>query len=359
MPKVYRYPRSGIIIEARSRYWVLSGKSRRRHFLKQEYYLKVIRWGIIGCGSVTEVKSGPGFQKANHSELVAVMRRDAAKAKDYAQRHQVPKHYQDSQQLIQDPDVDAVYIATPPHLHHDYVLEVASAGKPVYVEKPMALNTKQCQAMITACEQANIPLYVAYYRRALPRFLSIKSLLETGAIGKVRAVTITYTRPFNHDPEQPLPWRVIPEISGGGFFMDLACHTLDYLDFMLGPIVKVNGHCANQSNAYPAEDAVCASFVFASGVQGTGLWSFNSFERQDRTEIIGSKGKLIFSSFGTEPVQLITKTGEQKFPIDNPEHVQQPLIQTIVNQLNGIGQCTSTGTSAARTAWVMDQILQS
>ncbi len=326
---------------------------------KLEYYLKVIRWGIIGCGSVTEVKSGPGFQKAKHSELVAVMRRDAAKAKDYALRHHVPKHYQDSQKLIQDPDVDAIYIATPPHLHHDYVLEVASAGKPVYVEKPMALNTKQCQAMITACEQKNVPLYVAYYRRTLPRFLTIKSLLETGAIGKVRAVTVTYNHLFNYDPKQPLPWRVIPEISGGGFFMDLACHTLDYLDFMLGPIVKARGHSGNQSNKYLAEDTVSASFVFARGVQGTGLWSFSSFERQDRTEIIGNKGKLVFSSFGTEPVQLITKGRKQNFPIDNPAHVQQPLIQTIVNQLNGIGQCPSTGVSAARTAWVMDQILQS
>ncbi len=320
--------------------------------------MKVIGWGIIGCGQVTEVKSGPGFQKASHSELVAVMRRDADKAKDYAQRHHVSKHYQDSQELIHDKNVDAVYIATPPNLHHDYVLDIASAGKPVYVEKPMALNLKQCQAMITACNQANVPLYVAYYRRALPRFLAIKSLLETGAIGKVRAVTITYTRPFNRNPDQPLNWRVIPEISGGGFFMDLACHTLDYLDFMLGPIVKVNGHSGNQTNEYPAEDTVSASFVFASGIHGTGLWSFNSFDRQDRTEIIGNKGKLVFSSFGTEPVQLITKGREEKFPIDNPEHVQQPLIQTIVNQLNGIGQCPSTGVSAARTAWVMEKILQ-
>ena len=319
--------------------------------------MKVIRWGIIGCDQVTEIKSGPGFQKASHSKLVAVMRRDAALAKDYAQRHGVPKYYQDSQELIHDPNVDAVYIATPPHRHHDYVLEVAAAGKPMYVEKPMALDAKQCRSMISACEKADIPLFVAYYRRALPRFLKIKSLLEAGAIGEVHAVTVIFTRPFNHDPEKPLPWRVVSEISGGGFFMDLACHTLDYLDFMLGPIVKANGHSGNQAGEYTAEDTVSASFVFASGVQGTGLWSFNSFERQDRTEIIGSEGKLVFSSFGTEPVQLTTKDGEHQFPINNPEHVQQPLIQTIVNQLNGIGQCPSTGVSAARTAWVMDQIL--
>ena len=172
---------------------------------------------MIGCGQVAEIKSGPGFQKASHSELIAVMRRDLTKAKDYAQRHHVAKYYSDSQQLINAPDVDAVYIATPPHLHHDYVLEVASVGKPVYVEKPMALNVQQCESMIKACELANVPLFVAYYRRTLPRFLKIKSLLETGVIGDVRAVTVTFTRPFNHDPDQPLPWRVIPEIAGGGF----------------------------------------------------------------------------------------------------------------------------------------------
>jgi len=319
--------------------------------------LKVIRWGIIGCGQVTEVKSGPGFQKASHSELVAVMRRNAELAKDYANRHGVRKYYQDSQELIYDQDVDAVYIATPPHLHHDYVLQVAAAGKPVYVEKPMALDAKQCQSMIAACEHAGVPLFVAYYRRALPRFLKIKSLLDAGAIGEIRAVTVAFTRPFKHDPEQLLPWRVIPEISGGGFFMDLACHTLDYLDFMLGPIVKANGHSGNQAGEYSAEDTVSASFVFASGVQGTGLWSFNSFERQDRTEIVGTEGKLVFSSFGTEPILLKTREGKNEIIVDHPEHVQQPLIQSIVNQLNGLGQCPSTGISAIRTAWVMGQII--
>ncbi len=320
--------------------------------------METIRWGIIGCGLVTEVKSGPGFQKASNSELLAVMRRDVALGKDYAKRHGVPKFYENREQLINDPNIDAIYIATPPHLHHDYVLEVAAVGKPVYVEKPMALNATECQSMITACEQAGVPLFVAFYRRALPRFKKIKSVLDAGDIGEIRAVTVTFTRPYKHDPAEQLPWRVIPEIAGGGFFMDLACHTLDYLDFMLGPIAKVQGYKGNQGSDYPAEDTVSGSFVFDSGVQGTGIWNFNCFERQDRTEIIGTEGKLVFSTFGTEPIQLTTQQGHQQFSVDHPEHIQQPLIQTMVNQLNGVGQCPSTGTSAARTAWVMDQMLQ-
>ena len=140
--------------------------------------MKSVRWGIIGCGDVTEVKSGPGFQKARNSELVAVMRRNAKLAEDYAIRHGVSRWYDNADALIHDPGVDAVYIATPPDSHKDYALAVARAGKPAYVEKPMALNYSECLAMIQAFEQAGVPLFTAFYRRALPRFLKIKSMLD-------------------------------------------------------------------------------------------------------------------------------------------------------------------------------------
>src|SRR5688500_4072884 len=103
-----------------------------------------IRWGIIGCGDVTEVKSGPGFQKARGSALVAVMRRDRAKAEDFARRHGVPRAYTDAEALIADPDVDAVYIATPPSSHRALALQVAAARKPCLVEKPMAMTHDEC-----------------------------------------------------------------------------------------------------------------------------------------------------------------------------------------------------------------------
>jgi Oxidoreductase family, NAD-binding Rossmann fold len=149
--------------------------------------MRTIRWGIIGCGDVTEVKSGPGFQKANHSRLVAVMRRTGELARDYARRHGVPRWYDNAEALINDPEVDAVYIATPPVAHKDYTLLCARAGKPVYVEKPMALNYQECQFMLRACRAAGLPLFVAYYRRALPRFLKVKQLIDTHAIGEVRS----------------------------------------------------------------------------------------------------------------------------------------------------------------------------
>ncbi|MDQ3249942.1 MAG: Gfo/Idh/MocA family oxidoreductase [Chloroflexota bacterium] len=319
--------------------------------------MKTIRWGIVGCGDVTEVKSGPGFQKAEHSALVAVMRRNGALAQDYAHRHGVPKWYDDAQALIDDPDVDAVYIATPPYAHYAYTLAAAKAGKPVYVEKPMAMNFAECQAMIAACQAAGVPLWVAYYRRCLPRFLKLKELIDSGAVGALRTVTVTFYRRWR--PAQPnnLPWRVLPEIAGGGLFVDLAAHTLDYLDYFLGPIDRVEGYATNQAGYYPAEDVVTGSFVFQSGVQGVGVWSFSSFANLDQTEIVGDAGKLTFTSFTTDPIRLTTASGVTDFAVEEPTHVQQPLIQTIISELNGIGCCPSTGTSAARTTWVMDQML--
>ena len=320
--------------------------------------MKTIRWGIIGCGNVTEVKSGPGLQKATGSALVAVMRRDAALAKDYAARHGVARWYDDAEQLINDPEVDAVYIATPPNAHADYTKAVAAAGKPVYVEKPMALNHAECLAMVESCQVAGVPLWVAYYRRRLPRFLKVKELIDSGAIGNVRTATVTFYRNWTPPADGTLPWRVDPAIAGGGFFVDLASHTFDYLDYFLGPIVQVEGHAANVAGHYQAEDTVVCSFAFASGAHGVGLWNFASYDHLDQTEIIGDQGKLTFSSFGTEPVRLTTRAGVTDFPEPTPPHVQQPLIQTIVDELNGVGQCPSTGVSAARTTWVMDQLLQ-
>jgi predicted dehydrogenase len=321
--------------------------------------MKTIRWGIIGCGDVTEVKSGPGLQKAKNSSLVAVMRRNGDLARDYAQRHNVPKWYNDGEALINDPEVDAVYIATPPYAHKEYTLMSARAGKPVYVEKPMALNYDDCLAMIEACRAAGVPLLVAYYRRRLDRFLKVKELVEDNAIGPVRAVTITLYQRNPASPPDQLNWRFDPAIGGGGKFVDLGCHILDFLDYVLGPIRRVQGKAANQGKHYPAEDIVTAAFEFESGVQGVGLWFFTGFREVDQTEIIGVKGKISFSSFDDRPLVLTTNEGVTEFDLPFPPHVQQPLIQTVVDQLNGVGQCPSTGESAARTNWVMDQILES
>jgi len=321
--------------------------------------MRTIGWGMIGCGDVTEVKSGPGFQKAEHSRLVAVMRRNGDMAKDYARRHGVPKWYDTADALIADPEVDAVYIATPPYAHKPYTLMAARAGKPVYVEKPMAMNFAECRAMLEACRDANVPLLVAYYRRALDRFLKVKQIVQTGEIGQPRAVTIALHRPHVPLPPGVTDWRVDPAVAGGGRFVDMACHTLDFLDYVLGPIRTAQGVATNQAKHHPAEDIVAAAFEFSSGVEGVGLWWFASPTSMDRTEILGTLGRVTFSTFDETPILIQIGGQMTECTIPYPPHVQQPLIQTVVNQLNGHGPCPSTGETAARTSWVMDQILAS
>ncbi|QST00921.1 Gfo/Idh/MocA family oxidoreductase [Pontibacillus sp. ALD_SL1] len=321
--------------------------------------METIRWGIIGCGDVTEVKSGPGFQLADNSSLVAVMRRNGELAKDYAERHNVPKWYDKAEDLVHDSEVDAVYIATPPGSHKEYTEMAAKAGKPVYVEKPMALNTEECQAMIDVCEGHDVPLYVAYYRRRLPRFLKVKELLDEGAIGDVRFVTMEQTqRLLEKDDNGEWPWRVRPEVSGGGLFYDVASHTLDLFDYLLGPIEDVKGYADNLSDSYPAEDSVSGSFRFKNGVMGTGVWNFSSYKDEDRNRIVGTKGEIVFSTFDEVPITLINQLGTEEFHIDRPSPIQQQLIQTIVDELLGKGESPSTGRSALRTNRVMDEMVR-
>jgi predicted dehydrogenase len=318
-----------------------------------------IRWGIIGCGTVTEVKSGPAFRKARGSELVAVMRRDGDKARDYARRHGVARWYDDADDLLGDPDVDAVYVATPPSSHAEHTIRAARAGKPVYVEKPMRVDYDECLDMIAGCEEAGVPLFVAYYRRTLPAFVKIKELVSAGAIGDVRFVTITLyrpPRPEDLDPDR-LPWRVLPDLAGGGYFFDLASHQIDYLDYLLGPVVCAAGIAANQAGLYPAEDAVAAALSFESGAVATGIWSFATRDEAERAVIAGSHGRIEFSFFEPEPVRLYSTSGDEVFDLLAPEHVQQPLIQSVVDDLLGRGECPSTGRSAARTNWAMGQIV--
>jgi len=321
-----------------------------------------IRWGIIGCGNVTEVKSGPGFSKTPNSALVAVMRRDGDKARDYAQRHGVPRWYDDAAKLIADPEVNAVYVATPPSTHKQYALMSIAAGKPVYVEKPMALDHAECEAIIRAGREAKVPVFVAYYRRSLPRFLKVRELIfGQRAIGTPRIVnTVLYEphHPRYHDPKN-LPWHVHPDISGGGVFMDIGCHTLDILDWLFGPIVSVTGQASNQLGAYSVEDGVAMSFAFGNGMLGSGLWNFDSFKHHDQIEVVGDKGRIAFATFGDGPIRVENVRGVHEHHVENPRHIQQPLIETIVAELTGQkGACPSTAESGARTSWVMDQVLR-
>jgi len=322
---------------------------------------KTINWGIIGCGNVTEHKSGPAFSKVEGSNLVAVMRRNADLAEDYARRHNVPKWYSKADDLINDKDVNAVYVATPPGNHPEYAIKAMQAGKPVYVEKPMAATYAQCQEMLKVSEETGVPLFVAYYRRTLPGFNKVRTLIEDGSIGKPLVVNIMLVRPASDDEasRHNPPWRVQPDLAGGGIFYDLASHQLDYLDYLFGPVQQVWGQSRNFGGFYEAEDTVVAAMEFENGVLGSGTWSFVSDEasKRDVMEIIGTRGRIEFSTFSHEPILLFREREFLEFPYINPDNIQYNLISNVVKSIRGEETPVSTGASAARTNWVMEKIV--
>lgn len=325
-------------------------------------FLKEIKWGIIGCGDVTEVKNGPPLYQIEHSSLVAVMRRNGEKAADYAKRHQVPKWYGSSEALIHDSEVNAIYVATPPDTHASYTIAALSAGKPVYVEKPMARNHQECLDMVKTAEQTGLPLFVAYYRRALPYFLKVKTLLSESIIGKPLTVHIKLIKAAR-EMEQASHfalWRVVPAIAGAGHFYDLASHQFDLLDFLFGPIKMAKGFAVNLANLYKAEDTLSASFIFKSGILGSGYWSFvaSPFAESDQMEIIGTKGKIQFSCFSYADIILTTTEGKKSFSFEKPKHIGHHMIQQVVDELRGGGKCVSDMYSGARTSWVLEEIVK-
>lgn len=321
-----------------------------------------IRWGIIGVGNVTEVKSGPAFYKTDHSKLVAVMRRNAEKAADYARRHKVPKWYSNASELINDDEVDAVYVATPPDSHAKYAIEAMRAGKPVYVEKPMARHFSECEEMLKVSAETGVPLWVAYYRRTLPAFLKAKEWIESGLIGKPLMVNVKLNKQATerNQSRDKMHWHVFPEIAGAGHFFDLASHQFDYLDFVFGKVTDVKGNASNLCGLYPAEDTVSGTWKHESGVLGTGSWCFVVDENgeHDEIEITGELGVISLPCFSPGNLRLQTNAGLVEMKFNNPEHISQNLVKQVVDELRGVGKCVSTGVSAARTSWVLDEMIR-
>lgn len=322
-------------------------------------YNKPVRWGIIGCGAVTEVKSGPPYQNTQAFKLEAVMRRDLEKAKDFAKRHGVPNYYDDVEKLIQNPNIDAVYIATPPDTHKLYGLIVAKAGKPCCIEKPLAPSYKDGVDIVNAFKANNVPLFVAYYRRSLPRFLQIQNWLKENEIGEVRHINWILTKPASAmDLGGEYNWRTDAKIAPGGYFDDLASHGLDLFAYLLGNFEKAAGISTNQQGLYTAKDAITSSWVHENGITGSATWNFGSFKREDQAAIFGSKGKISFSIFSENDIILENENGIKSLFIDNPKHVQQYHVENLkADLIDGIPH-PSTGETALHTNWIMSEILK-
>ncbi len=323
--------------------------------------MKEIAWGFIGCGEVTEKKSGPAFNIIAGSHIEAVMSRKADRARSYAERHGIRKWYTDPVALIEDPDVNAVYIATPPSSHATYAIMALKAGKPVYVEKPLAVSYEDCVRVNRISRETGVPCFVAYYRRYLPYFRKVKELISEGVVGKTLNIQLRFTvapRELDYNSDN-LPWRLQPDIAGGGYFYDLAPHQLDLLQEIFGVIIRAHGYPTNRGGLYATEDNISACFLFESGIAGSGSWCFVGTKKasEDRIEIIGDRGSLSFSVFTYDPILLITEEGTKSIRVPNPPHVQMPLIQNVVEHLQGTAHCACDSVSATPVNWAMDRIL--
>ncbi|MEK7729736.1 MAG: adenylate/guanylate cyclase domain-containing protein [candidate division KSB1 bacterium] len=321
---------------------------------------KIVRWGIIGCGDVTEKKSGPGFQKAANSGLEMVMRREASKCEDYARRHGVPQWTTNALELIYHPRVSAISIATPPDSHCHYALLAAEAKKPAIVEKPMARNYAECLEMMRAFEKAGVPLFVAYYRRCYAKFQHLRSIIMSGNIGALERVELRYGRKaFPIDPSN-VPWRFVPEIAGGGLLMDLGSHGINIIQFLLGdaPWEIEFKEITWGMGPYNVEQRVHTMVRIGENIHGELLWDFAAEQAEDAVIIHGDRGEIEFSVFEETPYTITTHaTGREVHPFRAPEHVQMPFIQMVVNHLCYGTAVPCDANSAAMTSLILDKIL--
>ncbi len=296
-----------------------------------------VTWGLIGCGDVTEIKSGPGLYKATGSKLAAVYNRTYDKAVDYAKRHNIVKVYKSAAELVADPEIDIVYIATPPVSHTELAALCLNAGKIPYIEKPVANSYNECLQIKKLAEEKGLPVYAAFYRRGVEKFLKIKELLDNKAIGDIRYIQIVQTTGIAQDELDPqnLPWRVIPEISGGGKFLDMAVHILDTLAMFFGEYAELQGTVSNNGGYYPADDTVVATFTFKCGITGSGSWCYVADKDTNEVQIIGSRGRICYDGLSAKSFTLEQDGEVETFSFTVPEHASMPYQQAIVDELLG------------------------
>ena len=319
-----------------------------------------ITWGLIGTGNVTEVKSGPGLYKSSNSFLKGVFDVSFDKAKDWASRHGISKVYISIDEMLLDEDIDIVYIATPPNTHKEIVFKVLNAKKIPYVEKPMGLDFEECISMENLSKKLNIPIYVAFYRRAMEKYVKIKDLLDSKYIGEVLSVRVTHLMRVEDNELNPnkLPWRLIYEVTKGGKFLDMGVHVLDILTFFFGDIVNVNGIAKNYGNYYEVDDTVESIFEFENGVIGNGFWCYVSDRNVDEIIIYGTEGTITTEGLGYGDV-FISKNGvDEVISFEVPEHVAMPYQQSIVNELLGIEKSNANTKSAINITKITDEILR-
>lgn len=336
------------------------------------YPASPVRWGIIGCGDVCRTKSGPAFAKVEFSELVAVCRRTPGAAEEWARLNNVAKWCDDAKIMLNDTEIDAVYIATPPDSHLSLGLAVAAAGKACLCEKPLGRNSAEAAALAAAFERVGKPLYTAYYRRALPHYTEAKELLPK--VGRIKEVHASVRR---NKPDGG--WRTERTTAGGGHTIDIGSHVVDILDFLLGPILvqnSVSGRKMTCSDSImkieptkgPHQVENYADFTFTAvlheQMKGRCVFDFDYHgELEDFIRIVGENGTLQFAALGlygaSKTIVLTQSNSSTEIIPSKPMHVHLPLIEQIVTDLRlGQNKCSATGAAGVRAAIAIDAALE-
>ena len=303
---------------------------------------ETLNWGLIGCGNVVERKSGPSIEQAGRSRMVAVMRRTAEGAHDFAARHGVPFWTADAREVAARDGVQIVYVATPPASHLEYALMAAAAGKHVLVEKPMALSADEGRRMIEACDAAGVKLFVAYYRRFWPNVRKMAELIDAGAIGKPVLGIIDLAAPCAAAAD-PASWRDDLALSGGGYFIDVGSHRLDVMVHLLGRVEEAVGIMTPFSKEWPVERSVSLAARFASGAHCVATGDYVSGRRRDRFEIIGTGGNMVAARLDSHAFELRAGGRVESFAFDlDPaphlglmRHVEAVLLDGAPNRCSG------------------------
>jgi predicted dehydrogenase len=290
-----------------------------------------VRFGLIGCGDIAARRVAAALAETPGSALLAVARRRAELAAEFARRHGAERSYADWHDLVRDPEVNAVYVATPVRLHAEQAIAAAEAGKHVLCEKPMALDVAGCERMIAAARAHGVRLGVAYYRHHYPVVASLKALLASGQIGVPVLVQAQAFEAFDPGPDHPRAWLLRKAESGGGPMMDFGCHRLEVLLDLLGPVAEVEGFPTRvRLRAREVEDTCIARLRFASGAEAVLAVSHAAMESRDSFEVYGSAGSAHVPVLNQGRIRIVTAEGVREEEHPAPANLHQPLVADFV-----------------------------
>ena len=320
--------------------------------------MATLRWGILGCGNVAEYKGGPPLYSVDDSELIAVMRRDRAKAEDFAERHGAQRAYSDIGDLLADDEVNAIYIATHPYLHCEQTIRTAQAGKHILCEKPMAMTVEECQRMIDACHDAGVTLMLAYYRNFYPNIVKMKALMDEGAIGEVVLARVNHTGFYDPSRHDLSSWRVDEKISGGGVLMDLGSHRISLLQYLMGDIASVQGYAEAVHLDIETDDSAVFTLCFESGAHAVANINWNVGVSIDDVEVYGTEGALRCSPLNSGNLTLETESaGLVKMHQTPFPHTHTGLVEDFLNHLKTGELIRCSGEAGLQTNAIIAQIM--